>query len=317
MSAAHRPVPAADLNPLLSQLAPTDRTAMDPEDQRTEYIEFVEMFRRDEPAFAGTVTDELIQTGRHDHAVPIRRYRPDSAADSGHVLVYFHGGGWVLGNPATHDRFTRAIADRLRLHVISVDYRLAPEHPFPAAFNDCELVVAHAAEDATWLAVGGDSAGGNLAASVSAQRATNGNPVDAQILIYPGLNVPTEGGDTSLDGMGLDRSDIDYFWASYRGDREPDARLAPLLASDPIPAPPTLVTTAGCDPLRTDGIQYAQRLIAADVPTTYLPFPHLIHGWLDLADTVASAGHAREILIDAIGILRDSTAPGELVTGQQ
>ncbi|WP_433620860.1 alpha/beta hydrolase [Nocardia sp. CA-120079] len=317
MSATDRPVPAADLKPLLSQLVPTDRTSMSPEDQRAEYVEFVEMFRGEEPAFAGTVTDELIQTGRHSHTVPVRRYRPDSAADAGHVLVYFHGGGWVLGNPVTHDRFTRAIADRLSLHVISVDYRLAPERPFPAAFDDCELVVAHAAEDATWLAVGGDSAGGNLAAAVAAHRATKGNPVDAQILIYPGLDVPIEGGDTSLDGMGLDRSDIDYFWASYRGDREPDPRLAPLLAPDPIPAPPTLVTTAGCDPLRPDGMQYAQRLIAADVPTMYVPFPHLIHGWLDLADAVASAGHAREILIDAIRVLRDSTAPTERVTRKQ
>lgn len=309
MSGADRPAPAADLALLLAELDPTDRTAISPGQQRAEYAGFVEMFRGEEPAFPGRVTDEVIETGPDKHSVPVRRYRPDHEAHPGHVLVYFHGGGWVLGSADTHDRLTRAIADRLRLHVISVNYRLAPEHPFPAAFDDCERVVAHAAQDATWLAVGGDSAGGNLAAAISAHRAAGGNPVDAQVLIYPGLKVPN--GDTSLDGLGLDRSDIDYFWSAYRGDHTPDALLAPLLAPDPIDAPPTLVTTAGCDPLRPDGVEYAQRLIAAGISTVYLPFPGLIHGWLELAEQVPSAARARETLLDAIGELHRSTSAAQ------
>ncbi|WP_192886554.1 alpha/beta hydrolase [Agrobacterium sp. LAD9] len=308
MSTSLRPTPASDLEPLLAGLVATDRNTVSPQQQRSEYVAFVEMFRGDEPSFRGTITDEVLATGPHGHSVPVRRYRPDGEARPGHVLVYFHGGGWVLGSPDTHDRFTRAIADRLRLQVISVDYRLAPECPFPAAFEDCERVVAHAAKDAHWLAIGGDSAGGNLAAAVSAHRTGAGCPVDAQILIYPGLDVPGPNPDTNREGLGLDRSDIDYFWASYRGEHQIDARLAPLITTDPIAAPPTLVTTAGCDPLQADGVKYAQRLIAAGVATTYLPFPGLIHGWLELAEQVPSAREARDVLIEAIRTLHESTS---------
>ncbi|TPN81096.1 alpha/beta hydrolase [Mesorhizobium sp. CU2] len=302
MTAASRPVPADDLAPLLAEMVATDRFTISPDQQRAEYAEFVSMFRGPEPPFAGTITDEVIET------VKVRRYRPDNERDRGHVLIYFHGGGWVLGSADTHDRLTRAIASELGLHVISVDYRLAPEHPFPAAFEDCKRVVAYAARGATWVGVGGDSAGGNLAAAVSAERAANGEPVNAQVLIYPGLDVPAAVADKSLDGLGLDRGDIDYFWSSYRGNHQPDARLAPLLAPDPIAAPATLVTTAGCDQLLPDGVRYAQRLIAAGVSTVYLPFPGLIHGWLELAEGVPSAGQARALLIEAIGQLHRSTS---------
>lgn len=306
MSAGQRPEPAIDLQALLAELGPSNRTEMSPEQQRAEYNGFVDMLRGPEPYFAGTIIDDEILDARDDANIRIRRYLPAEPSSEGDVLVYFHGGGWVLGNLDTHDRFTRAIAQRLRLEVVSVDYRLAPESPFPAAFEDCSAVVDRLASTAGWIGLCGDSAGANLAAAISAERASS-LPVDAQVLIYPGLGVPSDIPDRSLDGLGLDRADIDYFWSSYLGDNEPDARLAPLLHADPIPAPPTLVTTAGCDPLRTDGTHYVARLVDADIKVTYLPFPHLVHGWLELAEASASAGEAQRLLIEAIGTLRHST----------
>ncbi|HWU65348.1 MAG TPA: alpha/beta hydrolase [Ensifer sp.] len=314
MNATDRLIPEPDLLPLLSELVAVDRTAVAPEQQRLEYMEFVDMFRGQEPTFPGVIRDEIIAADPSGRPVPVRRYLPTHQSNPGHVLVYLHGGGWVLGSLETHDRFTRAIAERLALEVISVDYRLAPENPFPAAFDDCACVVAHAAKDATWLAVAGDSAGGNLAAAISAHCAAAGSPVDAQVLIYPGLADHTSDDDQSRDGFGLDRAEVAYFWSCYCGSQQVDARLAPLLAPDPIPAPPTLISTAGCDPLERDGVEYAQRLIGAGVPTTYLPFPGLIHGWLDLAEQVPSSGHARDLLIEAIGQLRQRSSAAPAVS---
>jgi acetyl esterase len=301
--------PAADLAPLLELLERADRANVDPAVQRAEYTGFIEMFRDPAPPFAGTISDEVFP-GSADDGVAVRCYRPDVEHNPGHVLVYFHGGGWVLGSTDTHDRFTRAIAERLGLQVVSVDYRLAPEHPFPAAFDDCAAVVTGLQYSATWLAVAGDSAGGNLAAAVAAARTAAGSPVDAQVLIYPGLSVPQPIGEASseTDGYGLDRSDIDYFWASYSGTHEVDMRLAPLLASDPLDAPPTVVTTAGFDPLRPDGERYAARLVESGVHTIYLPFPGLVHGWLDVADRIPSAGRARDTVIEAIAGLHTATS---------
>ncbi|OLT31969.1 hypothetical protein BJF84_15635 [Rhodococcus sp. CUA-806] len=303
------PEPAPDLAALAGQMEPAHRAVTPVERQRDEYRSFVALFRADS-RFTGTVSDELVASP--DGPVPVRRYLPRGHTHPGHVLVYIHGGGWVLGDLDTHDAFPREVAERTGIEVVSVDYRLAPEHPFPAAFDDCVAVVDHVAGTARWIAVCGDSAGGNLAAAISASRADRA-PVDAQVLIYPGLDVPTSS-DRNLDGLGLDRDDIDYFWASYRGDAALSARLVPLLHPDPIPAPPTLLTTAGSDPLRPDGIAYLRRLLDADVPATYLPFPHLIHGWLELADGVGSAGAARAVLIDAIGSLHQATAPRSEVT---
>ncbi len=307
MTAMNEPTPAADLIPLLAALAPSDRSALDPQQQRAEYLEFVKMFREETPTFAGTVVDESLTLDSDGHSVGIRRYLPTDEDAAGHVLVYLHGGGWVMGNLETHDHFTRSLSEALRVEVVAVDYRLAPEHPFPAAFDDCLGVLAKLVQTSTWVGVGGDSAGGNLAAAVTAELTRLGSPVDAQFLIYPGLSAPKTPLDTTLDGFGLDASDITYFWNAYRGSTEPDARLAPLLAADPIDAPPTLVVTAGLDPLAPDGIQYAQRLIESGVATTYLPFPNLIHGWLELAGSVPSAGLARAVLIEAIRSLRDRT----------
>lgn len=308
MTASEGPTLAPDLAALLEELSPADRSGTSPQQQRAEYGEFVEMLRGPESTFTGDITEHTVTNTASGQVVPIRRYSPDKPTDPDHVLLYFHGGGWVLGNLHTHDRFPRAIAQQLGLEVVAVDYRLAPEHPFPAAFDDCVTVVDHIAQTAKWIGLCGDSAGGNLAAAVSADRAAVA-PVDAQILIYPGLSVPSEVPDRTLDGLGLDRDDIDYFWSSYRSDNHLDARLAPLLHPDPIPAPPTLVTTAGFDPLRRDGVNYATRLADADVAVTYLPFPQLVHGWLELAEAVGSAHDARQQLIDAIGVLHHSSAP--------
>lgn len=306
MTAGQLPEPAPDLLSLLAELTPSDRTRATPAQQRAEYSDFVTMLRGPEPDFVGTIVEEKVPSATDSPDILIRRYVPAAPARPRDVLVYFHGGGWVLGNLDTHDRFPRAIAQQLDLEVVSVDYRLAPENPFPAAFDDCVTVVDRLARSASWIGLCGDSAGANLAAAISTELASN-MPVDAQVLIYPGLSVPSEIPVRTLDGLGLDRADIDYFWSSYVGDNEPDSRLAPLLHSDPIPAPPTLVTTAGCDPLRGDGAKYVARLVGADIPVTYLPFPRMVHGWLELAEAVASAGEARNKVIEAIGTLYNST----------
>ncbi|MBY6361630.1 alpha/beta hydrolase [Rhodococcoides corynebacterioides] len=295
---------APDVAELLPQLEPARRSSTEPDRQRADYRDYVTMFRQEPGDFTGTVVDEVVPSPEHD--VPVRRYTPSDPRHRGHVLVYLHGGGWVLGDLDTHDAFPRLVAERTGLEVVSVGYRLAPEHPYPAPWNDCAAVVSHVGATAEWIALCGDSAGGNLAASIAATTS-----VDAQVLIYPGLAVPNSD-DRSLDGRGLDRDDIDYFWAVYRGDRTPDARLAPLLNPHPLSAPPTLLTTAGHDPLRPDGLEYVRRLAESDVAVTYLPHPNLVHGWLELADGVPSARAARDEVIDAIAELHRRTTAHEV-----
>lgn len=300
----------ADLAPILDQLRTVDRSAIDPTVQRSEYAAYVAEVCGPEPAFPGLVIEETLQIGS-GVGVPVRRYQPDRECHPGSVLVYLHGGGWVFGSPATHDRFTRAISTRLGLVVVSVDYRLAPEHPFPAAFEDCLGVVTRIQEDASWIAVAGDSAGGNLTAAVSMARAATGHPIDAQLLIYPGLDAPDpEPASRSTgyeQGYALGEDDIRYFWDAYRQGHMVDERLAPLWSTNLRLAPPTVVSTAGLDPLLDHGVRYCQRLIDADVPTVYLPFQGLVHGWLDLADCIPSAGAARDALIASLDALHKST----------
>lgn len=295
---------AADVAALLATLPQRTGPRPTPAEQRADFRHFVEMVQGPQPDFPGTIVDETVNSVAGE--VRIRRYSPMIPTREG-VFVYLHGGGWVLGDLDTHDRFPRATAGRLGVEVVSVDYRLAPEHPYPAALQDCLAVVDHLAPHSAWIGLCGDSAGANLAAAVAARRATTA-PVDATVLIYPGLDVPAADPDPSLDGYGLDTADINYFWNAYRADNELTPDLAPLLAPEPLVAPPTLVSTAGFDPLRRDGATYVSRLAGADVAVTYLPLPHLVHGWLELADAVDSAARARDRLIDAMGTLHDATA---------
>jgi acetyl esterase len=225
--------------------------------------------------------------------VALRCYHPRPGDITG-ATVYLHGGGWVIGDLDSHDEVCRSIAARSGHAVISVDYRLAPEHPFPAGLGDAiaatRWVHANAdtlGVDAARLAVAGDSAGANLAAVVAHLDVV---PLRHQVLLYPVTDARrgTPSYERCGEGRFLTASAmawfVDHYLAGYQG-HIADPRVSPLLAPDAVLAtsPPTLVITAGEDPLCDEGDAYAQRLQAAGVPTSLVRFEGMIHGFVSLA----------------------------------
>lgn len=251
---------------------------------RQAYSEMCRAFTPPRPAGLYVVDFQLA-------GVPVRSYQPAVSPAAGAVpcIVYLHGGGWVVGDLDSHDFICAELASTLDVLVIAVDYRLAPEHPFPAAFNDC-LGVWRALRsgpfrlDPERTLVAGDSAGGNLAAALCLALRDAGEPVPcAQVLIYPGL-----GGDHQLpsrseciDAPLLSSTDLDCYQALYlRGTAKPGAYAMPLLAGNFSGLPPALIAVAQFDPLRDDGVQYAERLNAAGVAATLYYGSGLVHGCL-------------------------------------
>ncbi len=229
-------------------------------------------------------------------SVPARLYRPSDDAGLG-LLVYFHGGGWVVGNLDTHDNACRGLANASGHAVLSIDYRLAPEHPFPAGLSDCieatRWAAANASElgcDGRKLAVGGDSAGGNYAAIVSQLAPV---PLAYQLLVYPAVDARCDMPSVheNAEGYFLTLSSMKWFYGHYlsgpQGDVS-DPRVSPLLADDAAlrNSPPTLVITAGFDPLRDEGEAYAARLAALGVPTTLTRYAGMFHGFFSLGDLI-------------------------------
>lgn len=243
-------------------------------------------------------------------AVPARVYVPDAGPSPLPVVVYFHGGGWVLGGIESHDGTCRSLANASGAVVVSVDYRLAPEHPFPAAVEDCWAatvwVAEHAVElgaDGSRLAVAGDSAGGNLAAVVALLARDAGAPaVRGQLLVYPVTDASMSHPSIEENGEGyfLTKADMDWFYGHYAPDRPADWRLSPLLA-DCSGAPPALVLTAEFDPLRDEGEAYAQRLGDAGVPVEVSRKNGLIHGFFGMT---AAVDEARRSMDEAAAALR-------------
>ena len=222
---------------------------------------------------------------------PARLYLPSDATEPGPLLVYFHGGGWIYGDLRSHDPVCRFLAEQSGVRVLSIDYRLAPEDPYPAAYDDClaayRWVLDHAGDvgaDVDRLAVGGDSAGGTLAATVALTAAERGWPLAFQLLIYPGTDM--RGGSRSRELFGdhfvLTHGFMDLARESYLPEtsmlEEPMA--SPLLAEIPTGLAPAYVATAGFDPLRDEGEAYAQKLADAGVPVEVTRFPDQIHGFL-------------------------------------
>lgn len=215
------------------------------------------------------------------------------------ILVFYHGGGFVIGDLDTHDRDCRALANRASCIVVAVDYRLAPEAPFPAAVEDAQAalrwVADHAGEiggDATRLAVGGDSAGGNLAAGVALWARDESIPLAFQLLIYPGVDVEGEYASRKDNAQGymLDKELTDWFIRQYVGEEVPDDwRLTPMQAPSHAGIAPALVVTAEFDPLRDEGEAYAEKLQAAGVPARATRYEGMIHGFFGLAPFVAAA----------------------------
>jgi acetyl esterase len=230
-----------------------------------------------------------------DGDIPARVYTPSAAVGEAHgVLVWLHGGGWVIGDLETADATCRALANRAGCVVVSVDYRLAPEHPAPAALDDCMTALAWTVEnfellgvDASKVAIGGDSAGGNLAALVCQRvRAEYGPEIDFQLLVYPvtDLTLSHPSIDENAEGFFLTKATMEWFVRHYLGDADPkDAAVSPLHADDLTGLPPALVITAELDPLRDEGESYAARLRGAGVPTEALRYPGQIHGFVGMA----------------------------------
>ena len=235
--------------------------------------------------------------------VPLRLYRsqPVVPGQPQPVLVYFHGGGWVIGDLETHDVLCRQLALAAGVAVVAVDYRLAPEHAFPAAVDDCvaatRWVQAQADAlhlDASRLAVGGDSAGGNLAAVVCLAQREAGLALPAfQLLIYPVTDMRQGAPSYTANAQGylLTRDSMAHYRRLYTPDEADwvDWRASPLLAADHRGLPPALVLTAGYDPLRDEGRQYADALSAAGVATHYACFERQVHGFAAMPRAIQEA----------------------------
>jgi acetyl esterase len=242
--------------------------------------------------------------------IPIRVYRPD-VDGSVPTVVFFHGGGFVIGDLDTHDDHARLICHEVEAVVVSVDYRLAPEHPFPAGFEDCRAatrwVADHISElggDAQRIAVAGDSAGGNLSAAVALTATRDGGPqLAAQLLIYPGVDFRdddtlhpsrTENGE----GYFLTLEDMKWFHSQYLHDEAhmSDPRASVLLAQDLSGLPPAVVGTGEYDPLRDEGEAYAKALEASGVKVVLRRYDGLIHGFFGMGTwSPASAAAAKDL----------------------
>jgi len=246
-------------------------------------------------------------------AIRARHYVPVNTVGSEPLLVFFHGGGFVIGDIDTHDGLCRLICRDAGVHVLSIDYRLAPEHKAPAAVEDCyaayRWALEHAAElgaDPARVAVGGDSAGGNLAAVVAQQARADGVQLPAlQLLIYPvvDFNADTRSKTLFAAGFFLTKKDMDWFQAQYLEGAsidEADPRVAPLLADDLSGLPPALVLTGGFDPLRDEGNQYAAALAAAGVPVDHRHHPSLIHGFTNFFPIGGGSATATADMVSAL-----------------
>ncbi|MEI9982360.1 MAG: alpha/beta hydrolase [Aliidongia sp.] len=255
----------------------------------------------------------LVASGPHG-AIPMRLYRPlgSAAADVLPALVYYHGGGWVIGDLDSHDVVCRQLANRAGCAVISVDYRLAPEHKFPAAVDDAFaalLWVRSEAEalriDATRLAIGGDSAGGNLSAVVALRaRSAEIQGLRLQVLIYPATDFAGhyESQERLAEGHLLTRANQAWFRGLYLRDEADysDWRASPLRAASLAGLPPAYVLTAGFDPLSDEGEAYAARLEAEGVTVTRRVFPGQIHGFITMGKAIGAAEIAITEAADAV-----------------
>jgi acetyl esterase len=239
------------------------------------------------------------------HIIPLRLYRGSHGPEPRPALVFLHGGGWILGDLETHDPLCRQIAKESGATVIAVQYRLAPEHRFPAAVEDAlaatQSVLARAPElgiDPGRVAVGGDSAGANLAAVVAiALRDASGlPPLAAQILVYPATDLGLRHDSYRRNGTGylLTTSAVRWYRDNYLGDpqRHEDWRASPLSAETHAGLPPAFILTAGYDVLCDEGIAYAQALRRAGTRVVHEHLPGQVHGFLTMGRLIASAGPA-------------------------
>ena len=298
----------ADLDPqlaaLLKHLNESDTPtlhSMSPQQARDTYLEGVRLLSGQAVKIGRCVTSH-IETS--DASLETRLYYPDCEAQSLPLMVYFHGGGWSIGNLDTHDNACRRLCADVGCIVVSVDYRLAPEHKFPAAVNDAIAAglwaLKNASElgaDPTKIVLAGDSAGANLATVAAlALRDLGETSILCQLLIYPAtdqlMSYPSHA--KYGDGYRLTRSMLIWSSLNYMRDGQNtlDPRASPLFAEDLSGVPPAIIVTAGFDPLKDEGEAYALKLEAAGVEVEYRCFEHLIHGFATLTGAVDAAAAA-------------------------
>ena len=292
---------ASDFKPVYEQT---------PAEARAQYERMVEA-RGVVSAPVGTVEARTVPGPAGD--LPVRISRPDLDARALPVLVYFHGGGHVIGNLDTHDAVARNLCNGAGCVVVSVDYRLAPEHKFPAAAEDAFAAVQWCAEhgaefgvDPRRMAIGGDSAGGNLAAVAALMaRDADGPAIRLQVLVYPVTDYAcdTASFGTYAEGYGLlEARSMRWFRDHYlRGEADRlDWRAAPLRAGDLSGLPPALVLTAQCDVLHDEGEAYARRLRSAGVEVEHRDYEGMIHGFFTMAPAVDGAVRAQALVCGAL-----------------
>jgi acetyl esterase len=308
-----------DVQMLLGMLASQPGPPMhelDAETARTMYNAMAQM--ADPPRGELAEVRDIAIPGPHGHAIPARLYRPNQLLHPAPVLLFFHGGGWVIGNLDTHDSACAAIARGLGHDVVSVDYRLAPEHKFPAAVDDCLAAARWLASSpgeighpVSGIIPAGDSAGGNLAAVVSQHLAgTLPVPIVAQWLIYPGTDMTATGGsmEAFAEGYLLTRETMQWFTSHYIAEEATlaDPRASPLTTESLHGQPPTLVFTCSLDPLRDQGRAYAARLVAAGVRTIFREAEGQIHGSLTLRAGIPSAQADLDANLAALKLLMEA-----------
>ena len=281
----------------LRRRPPADVLAADPETQ----LRFVrDAMEESNEAECGPPLPLPVVVDVDADGVPARLYAKSFGAP---VFVYAHGGGWCYGSIETVDRFCRRVADRSGCAVLSVGYRLAPEHVFPAAIEDVETVLSYLRKegadlgvDPSRLAIGGDSAGGQIATVVARRQRDAATPLDHQVLIYPALD-PLTSADSydELGGYGLDRAGMKLAWETYVPD--PMLRFTPdvaPMAADLAGLPSTLIITAEYDVLRDEGAEYADALAAAGVPVVHTRYAQMNHGFARKLATIDAARAAAD-----------------------
>ncbi|MGH2601133.1 MAG: alpha/beta hydrolase [Dehalococcoidia bacterium] len=300
---------------LLDQMAAAGAPPMDtlsPEEARAMMLEMRALAGEPEPV--AKVEDRTVPGPAGD--IPVRVYTPEGSGPFP-VLVYFHGGGWVIGSIETSDGPCRQLTNEAGCVVVSVEYRLAPEHKFPAAPEDCYAVTRYVAEraaefnaDPGRLAVGGDSAGGNLAAVVALMARDRGGPaIVEQMLIYPvtDLDFNTPSYTENEEGFLLTKRSMVWFWDHYlpsEADGQ-NAYASPLRAADLSGLPPAFVATCELDPLRDEGESYAARLREAGVGVTAKRYEGLIHGAFQMCSVL---DQGKTMMTDATAGLRRAFA---------
>lgn len=238
-----------------------------------------------------------------------RLYRPEE--EGGGLLLWLHGGGWVLGSIESHDAACRRLCALSGVAILSLDYRLAPEHPFPAGLEDAERALEWAMDaagslgvDASRVGIGGDSAGASLALVAGVELASRSSKPACQVLLYPALGpgLATDSLRELGTGFGLEASVMERFYELYLPDGQPqdDPRLSPLLTDQISAAPPTVLAVAGFDPLRDEGLALARQLEAEGAVLELLDFEQLVHGFVRMAGVSAASAAAIERVAEAV-----------------